>query len=705
MQKTATGTALQVEPGSPWPLGAFLRADGAHFAVFASTATRVELCLFEPVSGARIGNVDLPACTDGVWHGSLRGLKVPVAYGYRVHGESTPGSGNRFNPSKLLLDPYARAIDGRFDWTESHLEGRHAGLDNEPAMVRGLLRADPVFDWGDDSSPGHPMAETLIYEAHVKGFTARHPDLPPPLRGTYAGIAHPAVIAHLKRLGVTAVELLPVQYAIDEQGLAQRGRINYWGYNTLGFFAPNPRYAIDDADLEFRTMVKGLHAAGLEVILDVVYNHTAEGDERGPTLSWRGIDNAAYYQLRGGDRDRYENHSGCGNTLNLAHPRVLQMVLDSLRHWVTHYRVDGFRFDLASALARTTHGFDPHAVFFHAIAQDPVLQRVKLIAEPWDTGPGGYRVGGFPAGWTEWNDRFRDDCRAFWLQKAGDRATLARRFTGSADLFNVRDGFGVQRAATASLNYIAAHDGFTLEDVVSWSRKHNDANGEGNRDGSGSELSWNCGAEGPTKLRAVLARRRWLKRAMLATLFLARGVPMLLGGDEMGRTQDGNNNAYCQDNETSWFDWNRVDEDQVDYVAGLMALRKRLPMLTEVRWLTGEPTAGRRRDVVWTDRDGSEMATGVWNEQSRYMLGMQVAAGDERRGRVLILFNAELESCPFALPPGRWTPLLDSAARDPFSPASEGDPVISGHWPMQGCSLVVLEQTRADDRNTDDEAR
>ncbi len=704
-------TALRIDTGLPWPLGASIGARGANFALFASNATRVELCLFEPDTGVEIGRVDLPACSGGVWHGVLPDWRRPVAYGYRVHGDNDARRGNRFNPAKLLLDPCAHALAGRFEWTESHLEGAHATRDNARSMVRGLLRETPDFDWGDDAPPATPMTDTVLYEVHVKGFTRLHPEVPPPLRGTYAGLAHPSVVAYLKRVGVTALNLLPVHYAIDEQGLAQRGKVNYWGYNTLGFFAPNPRYAstaggVDgDADLEFRAMVKALHAAGLEVILDVVYNHTAEGDERGPTLSWRGIDNAVYYRLQREDPRRYENDSGCGNTLNVAHPRVLQMVLDSLRHWVLHYRVDGFHFDLATALARGEQGFDARAAFFQAIAQDPVLSRVKLIAEPWDTGLGGYRLGGFPAGWSEWNDRFRDDVRAFWVQKAGDRAALARRLAGSRDVFGHDDAFGIARDACASINYIAAHDGFTLEDVVSWSRKHNEANGEHNRDGSSHELSWNCGAEGPTELRAVLARRRWLKRAMLATLLLARGTPMLLAGDEFGRSQRGNNNAYCQDNEIGWVDWSRVDEDLVAYVAGLLALRRRHPALRDARWLSGEPVVGRRRDVVWTQRDGTEMHAGPWAEADRYMLGMQLAAGADH-ARLLLLFNAELDACPFRLPPGRWRCLLDSAAGDPFAPAAPAAPVAAAApepradagaamrdaWVLQGCSVAMFEQ-------------
>ncbi len=734
----APAAVLAVSAGSPWPLGASVDGTRANFALFSSVASRVELCLFDPQTGNERGRIDLPACTDGIWHAAIDPLELPVAYGYRVHGpqpasasfpverrttsrggsaslpEATPGArttgwitapadaiiaGQRCNPAKLLLDPYARALSGTFRWADEHLEGPHAASDNAAYMVRGLLRETPPFDWGEDRPPRTPMAETVIYEAHAKGLTERHPEVDEGLRGTYAGLASAPMIGHLKRLGVTALSLLPVQYAIDEYHLARRGRVNYWGYNTLGFFTPNPRYAAGDPDLEFRAMVRSLHAAGIEVVLDVVYNHTAEGNEKGPTLAWRGIDNAAYYRLHNGDPRHYENDSGCGNTLNVAHPRVLQMVLDSLRHWVTHYRVDGFRFDLAVALGRNDRGFDAAAPFFQAIAQDPVLARVKLIAEPWDLGMDGYRLGGFPVGWSEWNDRFRDEVRAFWIQKGGDRGAFARRLAGSSDIFRL-DRAALRepshqrphapknprgRLAVASINYVAAHDGFTLEDLVSYDQKHNEANGEDNRDGTSNNLSWNCGFEGPTRMQGVLARRRWLKRSMLAALMLARGVPMLLAGDEIGRTQRGNNNAYCQDNELSWLDWGAADSALCEFVARLIAVRRRYPELHGADWLSGEPAAGKRRDVSWINRRGLEMAVRQWGMQQRYVFGMQLASSERR---LFALFNAEIDDWTFPLMPGRWQEVFDTAAADPFAGAGT---VREGSLNLQGCSVILLE--------------
>ena len=764
--------------GEPWPLGASTVAGLANFALFSSVASRVELCFYAPDSAVELGRVDLPHCSDGVWHVAIRGLPLPIAYGYRVHGPSggrssaaaadgaprtlavsatsraaagradaiPGGSGNqdigrvapgqgmpvtagaregapglsggfmltprpdalaaalddpdrggiRCNPAKLLLDPYAKALSGQFRWADEHREGPHAASDNAPWMVRGLLRESPVFDWGDDRPPRTAMADSVIYEAHVKGLTRRHPDVPEALRGTYAGIATPAIIDHLRRLGVTALSLLPVHYAIDEYALARRGLSNYWGYNTLGFFAPDPRLAAGEPEQEFREMVRALHAAGIEVILDVVYNHTAEGGEDGPLLSWRGIDNPAYYRLDRSDPRRYENDTGCGNTVNVAHPRVLQMVLDSLRHWVEHYHVDGFRFDLAVVLGRNDRGFDPAAPFFQAVAQDPLLSRVKLIAEPWDLGMDGYRLGSFPVGWSEWNDRYRDEVRAFWIQKAGDRGAFARRLSGSSDILRGARSSGARpgsnprgRLAIASVNFVTAHDGFTLDDLVSYDQKHNQANGEGNRDGTSNNLSWNCGVEGPTDLKGVQARRRWIKRALLATLLLSRGVPMLVAGDEFGRTQRGNNNAYCQDNELSWLDWANADRELIAFVAGLAEVRRRYPELRASDWLTGEPVAGKRRDVSWINRRGVEMAVRQWNTQQRYVFGMQLATAGRR---LLALFNAEAERWVFPLMPGQWTLVFDTAADDPFSAA--GSP-CERTLDLQGCSVVLLEMPDA----------
>ena len=737
---------LALSRGEPWPLGASIVDGIANFALFSSVASRVELCLYAPDSPVEFGRVDLPYCSDGVWHVAIDGLPLPIAYGYRVHGpadragpadgaprhsghaDGAPGmvggfmlaprpstlaaaavgdpgggpagglegdperTGIRCNPAKLLLDPYAKALSGQFRWTDDHFDGAHAARDNAPWMVRALLRAAPVFDWAGDRPPRTPLAGSVLYEAHVKGLTRLHPDVPEALRGTYAGIATPAVIDHLKRLGVTALSLLPVHFAIDEPAVARRGLSNYWGYNTLGFFAPDPRLAAGEPEQEFREMVRALHAAGIEVILDVVYNHTAEGGEDGPTLSWRGIDNPAYYRLERGEPRRYENDTGCGNTVNVAHPRVLQMVLDSLRHWVEHYHVDGFRFDLAVVLGRGDRGFDPTAPFFQAIAQDPVLSRVKLIAEPWDLGLDGYRLGGFPQGWSEWNDRYRDEVRAFWIQKAGDRGAFARRLSGSSDILRSVRGGGAGpgnnpsgRLAVASINFITAHDGFTLEDLVSYDEKHNEANGERNRDGTSHNLSWNCGVEGPTDLQGVLARRRWIKRALLATLMLSRGVPMLVAGDEFGRTQRGNNNAYCQDNEISWLDWAGADRALTGFVAGLAEVRRRFPELRSADWLTGAPTSGKRRDVSWINRRGVEMAVRQWSSQQRYVFGMQLASAQRR---LLALFNAEAEAWTFPLMPGRWKLVFDTAADDPFGSSGATCERI---FELQGCSVVLLE--------------
>ena len=617
-----------------------------------------------------------------------------------VADDSLIRAGVRCNPAKLLLDPYAKQLSGSFRWADEHLEGAQAGHDNAPWMVRALLREPAPFDWADDRLPRTPMAETVIYEAHVKGLTRLHPEVPKALRGTYAGIATPAVIAHLKRIGVTALSLLPVHYAIDEYGLAHRGLVNYWGYNTLGFFAPNPRYAAGDPEQEFREMVRGLHAAGIEVILDVVYNHTAEGSEEGPTLSWRGIDNPAYYRLRHDDPRGYENDTGCGNTVKVAHPRVLQLVLDSLRHWVEHYHVDGFRFDLAVTLGRDDRGFSALAPFFQAVSQDPVLSRVKLIAEPWDIGMDGYRLGGFPVGWSEWNDRYRDEVRAFWIQKAGDRGAFARRLSGSSDIMRGADGGHAGRnprgrLAVASINFVTAHDGFTLEDLVSYNSKHNEANGENNRDGTSNNQSWNCGVEGPTDLKGVLARRRWLKRAMLATLMLSRGVPMLLAGDELGRSQRGNNNAYCQDNEISWVDWAEADEELIAFVAGLAEVRRRYPELRAPDWLTGEPVTGKRRDVSWINRRGIEMDVRQWSKQQRYVFGMQLASAERR---LLVLFNAEAEAWQFPLMPGDWKLVFDTGADEPFAEAGSVCPQTLA---LQGCSVVLLELAAGDRASAD----
>ncbi|HLY55977.1 MAG TPA: glycogen debranching protein GlgX, partial [Stellaceae bacterium] len=567
-----------VEPGQNWPLGSSWTGGGVNFALHSGSAEAVEVCLFAEDGRTETARIALAHRTNQTWHGHVPGIGPGQRYGYRVHGPYEPAHGLRFNPAKLLLDPYAKAWDRPLLWADPAL-GHQVGAidcepvfdprDNGPDMAKALVTAPEAFDWGDDSPPATPLADTVIYELHVKGFTQLHPAVPEALRGRFLGLAEPAAIGHLRRLGVSAVELLPVMAFIDEPLIRARGLTNYWGYNTLGFFVPDARYGVADAGRELKVLVKRLHTAGLEVILDVVFNHTAEGDPAGPTLSFRGIDNPGYYRLRPGDPGRYDNPTGTGNALNLDSPAVLRLVMDSLRWWATEYRVDGFRFDLATVLARRSDGtFDPGGPFLSAISQDPVLQPLKLIAEPWDIGPGGYRVGGFPCRWSEWNDRSRDDLRRFFLTRDIGPAGLADRLAGSSGSFR-HDG----RAPQASVNFVTAHDGFTLADLVTYGAKRNEANGEANRDGAGENWGWNAGVEGPSDDPAVRARRQALKRVLLAALLVSRGVPMLAMGDELGRSQGGNNNAWCQDNATSWLDWTAADEGLIDFVARLIRLR------------------------------------------------------------------------------------------------------------------------------------
>ncbi len=683
---------MRIEAGLPVPLGATLVAGGVNIAVFSAHATRIELCVFDATGANEIARLALPAHTDGVWHGFLPGAGAGLVYGLRAHGPADATRGHRFNPAKLLLDPYARRLGGTFRWTDAHLgdvhgADPHAALDNAPDQWKAVVD-DGAFDWGDDLPPRMPLAESVLYEVHVKGFTERHPGVPEALRGRFAGLACAAAIAHLRALGVTAVSLLPVHQHLDEMRLARAGRTNYWGYNTLAFFVPDRRFAQDDPIAEFKAMVRDLHAAGIEVILDVVFNHTAEGDQRGPTLSWRGLDNSAWYRLRHEDARFYENHSGTGNSLNTSHRRVLQFVMDCLRYWVTDMHVDGFRFDLASSLARGAQGFDPRHPFLKAIMQDPVLNRVKLIAEPWDSGPGGYQLGHFPAGWSEWNDRYRDAARAFWVRKTADRGQFATRVAGSSDLF-AHGG----RTPAAAINYVAAHDGFTLTDLVSYERKRNQSNGEDNRDGSDANLNWNCGAEGETGLLGVRTLRIRLKRALLASLMISRGVPMLAAGDEIGRTQGGNNNAYLADDETGWLDWARADADLMRFTARLIALRRATPQLRSSAWLTGAPDAAGRRDIVWLNREGAEMQPGDWHESGRFVFG---ARFNGPATDLLALFNAETNDCVFPLPAGPWRICFDTAAADPFERAGaavEQAPIL-----VRARSVVLLdcpEQSRA----------
>ena len=641
--------ARQLEEGRPSPLGAHWDGAGVNFTLFSENAERVDLCVFE---GSTVHTLPLPKCTDQVWHGYLRGAAPGLGYAFRVDGADRPG--NRFAPGTLLLDPYARALAGRFAY----------GVPASPGLGLTSCVVDERFDWGGDAPPATPWADSVIYETHVKGTTRQHPAVPEALRGTYAGLAAPALLEHFQRLGITAVNLLPVHAFLDEQRLAESGLSNYWGYNTLAFFAPEPRYAAriggQSVIAEFRTMVRALHAAGIEVILDVVFNHTAETDESGPTISFRGIDNRSYYRLPDDDPTRYENYSGCGNTLNVAHPRVLQLVMDALRYWVGEMHVDGFRFDLAVAATRDSS-------FFAALRQDPLLAHVKLIAEPWDLGPDGYRLGQFPVGWAEWNDRFRDDVRAFWLTGDAGPAALAQRLAGSSELFA-----SAGRTPQAGVNFITAHDGYTLRDLVSYQHKHNELNGENNRDGHVHNHAWNCGEEGPSDDPDVLVRRRHLQRALLATLLLAQGVPMLQGGDELGRTQSGNNNAYCQDSKLSWIAWPQADTDLIDFTAGLISLRRRFAPLRRAAWLSGQPDSSGQRDVIWWHSEGREMGSDDWAAPSGtlafILAGATASETAAEEHDVLVLINRDPVAKCFRLPPGVWHQLCESSSDTPFAP-------------------------------------
>ena len=660
-------SAAALQEGRPWPLGASVDDGGVNFAVFSEHATRVELCLFDEATHAETARWALPGRSGNVWHGRLPGAGAGLLYGLRAHGPWRPDRGHRFNAAKLLLDPWAREIvppPGGFDPTGAH-GGADAGhpqvpdaRDNAREAFKARVVADAPFDWQGDRPPHTPLADSVLYEMHVRGFSRRMAALPEAERGTYAGLASDAAIAHLQRLGVTAVSLLPVQQCLDEPRLTALGLVNHWGYNTLGFFCPNPRYAATaQPRTEFKAMVRRLHAAGIEVLLDVVYNHTPEGDERGLTLAWRGLDNASWYRLAE-DKARYENWSGCGNTLDIRHPRVLQMVMDSLRHWVQEFHVDGFRFDLAPVLGRGSPGFERDGPFFKAVLQDPVLQGVKLIAEPWDIGPAGWQVGQFPRGWLEWNDRFRDTARAFWLGGDCTRGELALRLAGSSDLFQAR-----RRSPLESVNYVVSHDGFTLADLVSYDMRHNEANGEHNRDGHGHNLSWNCGWEGPTTDPEVLLRRERLKRALLATALLAQGTPMLAAGDELGHSQGGNNNPYCQDNATTWIDWDSADDSLIDYTAHLLALRRRLLPLGG-RWYTGLPDARGRHDLAWLRRTGEPMTPEHWNNRMSRILAAWIGVPGRGGAPLLMLMNGRDMEAGFHLPPGRWVAELDSTRPD-----------------------------------------
>ncbi|HEV8540099.1 MAG TPA: glycogen debranching protein GlgX [Nitrospiraceae bacterium] len=710
---------MRVWPGRSYPLGATWDGEGVNFALFSENATAVELCLFdEHDQGHESHRIQITERTDQVWHVYLPEVRPGQFYGYRVHGPYDPVAGHRFNPAKLLIDPYAKALSGFVKWSDTmfgyQMGGEDADLvrddrDNAGQVPKSVV-IEQAFSWGDDRLLKTPWEKTVIYEVHVKGFTMRHPDVPDALRGTYAGLATPPAIEHLKALGVTAVELLPVHHFVTDKILVERGLSNYWGYNTVGFFAPDVRYAaaknggalVD----EFKTMVKTLHSAGIEVILDVVYNHTAEGNHLGPTLSFRGIDNAVYYRLVPDDLRHYMDYTGCGNTLNVRHPRTLQLLMDSLRYWVCEMHVDGFRFDLAAALARELHDVDRLSAFFDTIHQDPVLQQVKLIAEPWDLGEGGYQVGNFPAGWAEWNGKYRDTLRRYWKGDGGQVAELAYRLTGSSDLYETSG-----RRPYASINFVTAHDGFTLHDLVSFNQKHNEANGEDNRDGTDDNASWNCGVEGPTDNPAITELRERQKRNMIATLLLSQGAPMICGGDEIGRTQRGNNNAYCQDNELSWYNWklDRPEQSLLSFTRKLIALRQEHPVFHRRLFFQGRHIRGAEvKDLSWFRPDGKEMTDEDWTKGYVRCLGLRLAgdamAETDAKGRplqddtFLVLLNAHHERLLFTLPAHRrgvrWEFVLDTNGAS--KNGSKGIEMMKGGeaYNLEARSLAVLRLQR-----------
>jgi isoamylase len=694
--------AIETWPGRPYPFGAAYDGAGTNFSLFSEAAEGVELCLFDDDGGEQ--RVALEEVDAFCWHAYLPAVTPGQRYGYRVSGPWAPEHGQRCNPAKLLLDPYAKAIDGQVDWDQAcfpYTFGDEASRndDDSAAHVPKSVVHNPYFDWGNNGHPDIPLNESVIYEVHVKGFTARHPEIPEAQRGSYAGLAHPAAIEYFTRLGVTAVELLPVHQFVHDAHLVQRGLRNYWGYNSIGFLAPHNQYSAagqrGEQVAEFKAMVRALHEGGIEVILDVVYNHTAEGNHLGPVLSMKGIDNAAYYRLVAEDRRFYYDTTGTGNSLNVGHPHTLQLIMDSLRYWVTEMHVDGFRFDLAASLARQFHEVDRLSAFFDLIQQDPVVSQVKLIAEPWDIGEGGYQVGNFPAVWSEWNGRYRDTVRDFWRGEPATLGEFASRLTGSSDLYQADT-----RHPGASVNFITAHDGFTLRDLVSYNHKHNEANGEGGADGESHNRSWNCGAEGETSDTGVVSLRRRQQRNFLATLLLSQGATMVLGGDESGRTQGGNNNAYCQDNEISWHDWNRPDEELADFTRRLIALRRDHPVLRRRRYLRGRPVGGST-ELGWCKPDGVEMSDDDWDAGFAHSVGLfhngqAIADRDPRGQRVtddsfLLLFNAHHEPIDWTLPKkwGQyWEPVFDTAGHVPEGTlfASGGTLVVADR------SVVVLRR-------------
>jgi isoamylase len=705
-----TANTIAVWPGTPYPLGATYDGAGTNFAVFSEVADSVDLCLFDDDDVETV--LTLPEYDAFVWHGYLPGITPGQRYGFRVHGPDDPASGNRCNPSKLLLDPYAKAVQGHVDWDESlfgypfgNPEGENYA-DSAPHAMKSVV-INPYFDWRSDHQLRIPYHDSIIYEVHVKGMTIQHPDIPENIRGTYAGLAHPVMVDYLTKLGITAVELMPVHQFVSDSGLADKGLSNYWGYNTIGFFAPHNGYSAagdrGEQVQEFKALVRTLHEAGIEVILDVVYNHTAEGNHLGPTLSFRGLDNAAYYRLSEDDPSKYMDYTGTGNSLNARNPHALQLIMDSLRYWVLEMHVDGFRFDLASVLAREFYDVDRLSAFFDLVQQDPVVSQVKLIAEPWDVGEGGYQVGNFPPLWSEWNGQYRDTVRDFWRGEPATLGEFASRLTGSSDLY-ANSG----RRPMASINFVTAHDGFTLQDLVSYNSKHNDANGENGNDGTDDNRSWNCGAEGPTKDVDIVTLREQQKRNFLTTLFLSQGVPMLLHGDEFGRTQGGNNNGYCQDNEISWVDWSlqTVHEVQLAFTRELSALRRDHPVFRRRRFFDGHPVRAEGedlRDIAWFTPSGTEMsdkdwATGYAKSVAVFLNGDAIGYPDQRGQPVvddsfLLLFNAADTGIDFVMPGAdygeRWEILIDTT-----KPLDVEQPSIKADTPahVEGRAVLVLRR-------------
>jgi glycogen operon protein len=706
---------MKVLPGRPYPLGATFDGASVNFALFSEHATKVELCLFDsPDATKESACIVLPEQTDMIWHGYVPALEPGQLYGYRVHGPYEPKNGHRFNPNKVLLDPYAKALGRVTKWDDS-LFGYKIGTDDltfderdDAAFCPLGATIDTAFTWGDDRRPSTPWHKTLIYEAHVKGLTKLHPEVPEDRRGTYSGLMSDPVIAHLRKLGVTAIELLPVHAHQDDRHLLDKKLNNYWGYNTLNYFAPHMEYSSRDSAREcvreFKTMVRTLHAAGIEVILDVVYNHTCEGSQLGPTLSFRGIDNLNYYRLSPEDQRYHMDFTGCGNTLNMVQPRVLQLIMDSLRYWVLEMHVDGFRFDLASSLARELHGVNRLGAFLDIIHQDPILSQVKLIAEPWDVGPGGYQVGNFPVLWTEWNGMYRDNVRRFWKAEGGLARDLATRLAGSSDLYE-RNG----RKPYASINFLTAHDGFSLQDLVSYEKKHNEANGEENRDGADDNNSWNCGAEGPTEDKGIIALRERQKRNLLATLMFSQGVPMILGGDELSHSQNGNNNTFCQDNELTWLNWQLDDRKKafLEFTSRCTQIWAEQPTLQRRKFFLGRALRGQDiKDISYFEPSGSEMSDENWSAGFVKCLGVRLAGdmlsdvddkGTPIKGdTLLLLLNAHWEEISFTLPETSdgdvWQTLVDTA--EPDRPPLEKAHAGRAQFPLFGRSLVLLRTVR-----------